>query len=77
LYEYIQFLEVKHIERNKMSEEMMDESESVVISTDLESDNREDNTVAIVAIIATSVVLLCCILACTAIAFAFFYNAPW
>jgi hypothetical protein len=40
-------------------------------------DSRSSNKVAIVAIIVAGVVILACIVATTAIAIAFFANAPW
>ncbi len=38
---------------------------------------RNSSTVAIVAVIATAVVSLGCIIACAAITIAFIMNAPW
>ena len=41
------------------------------------SGKSSGGTVAIVAIIATAVLMLGCIIACAAIAYAFILNAPW
>jgi hypothetical protein len=36
-----------------------------------------DNKVAVIAIVATTFVVLACIAACTFVAYAFVVNAPW
>jgi hypothetical protein len=40
-------------------------------------DSRGSNKVAITAIIVAGVVILACVVATTAVAIAFFANAPW
>ena len=60
-----------------MSGEKISEQESVKVASDAASDDRESSTIAIVAIIATAVVLMSCMLSCAIIAYAFLNNAPW
>lgn len=41
------------------------------------AEKKESNAVAIAAIIAMTIIMLSCILACTITAFAFLTNPPW
>jgi len=43
----------------------------------VQSNGATSNTVAIVAIIATAVVVLACVAACALAAYAFLSNPPW
>jgi len=45
--------------------------------SEINSDGSTTNKVAIVAIIVAGVILLACIVACSAISMAFILNAPW
>jgi len=45
--------------------------------SEINSDGSTTNKVAIAAIIVAGVVLLACIVACSAIFIAFIINAPW
>jgi hypothetical protein len=55
---------------------MSDESTGTT-QTDIYATRESDNRVAIIAIIATTFVVLACIAACTLVAYAFVINAPW
>jgi hypothetical protein len=55
-----------------MSDETMETNR-----TDIYSTRESDNRVAIIAILATTFVVLACIAACTFVAYAFVVNAPW
>jgi hypothetical protein len=41
------------------------------------TENKGSNAVAIASIIAITIIMLACILACTITAFAFLTNPPW
>ncbi|NIO72694.1 MAG: hypothetical protein GTN71_27660 [Anaerolineae bacterium] len=45
--------------------------------SEINSDGSTTNKVAIAAIIVVGLVLLACIVACSAISIAFILNAPW
>ena len=45
--------------------------------TDIYATRESDNRVAIIAIVATAIIVLSCIAACTFVAYAFVVNAPW
>jgi hypothetical protein len=44
---------------------------------DIYTSSDSDNKVAVIAIVATTFVVLACIAACTFVAYAFVINAPW
>jgi len=62
--------------------EEMEEAQHPVSRADVNEEftaqsSQGNNTVPIVAIIAGTVVLLACILACAVVAYAFALNPPW
>jgi hypothetical protein len=42
-----------------------------------QTSNNNDRVIAIVSIIAVSIICLACILSCTLMAYMFFSNPPW
>jgi hypothetical protein len=62
--------------------EEMQEAQHPISRSDVEEQfttktSKGNNTVSIIAILATAVVLLGCIIACAVVAYAFTLNPPW
>ena len=55
-----------------MSEETPEATQS-----DMYTSNGSSNIVAIIAIVATMLIVLSCIVACSFVAYTFVVNAPW